>query len=274
MVRRLLLLVGSIIFFVVEQLKSLFQILIGKENSSTCVVFYYHSISTKERGRFVRQMDELLRWCKPVRLDMPCVFAERYRLAAVTFDDGFVSIVENALPELEIRNIPSAVFVPVSCLGQYPEWLSSPDRQKERILSAEELRKLDEKMVTIGSHCMSHRKLTELENDQAKDEIVKSKKELENILNRTVTLLSFPFGSFDSRHMTYAREAGYTHVLSISPALAQIDSGEYIIGRVKADPSDWQIEFRLKLLGCYRWFPWVLDLKSWVKRIVKRQSID
>ena len=28
---------------------------------------------------------------------------------------------------------------------------------------------------------------------------------------------------------------------------------EFVVGRVATDPGDWPIEFRLKLMGAYRW---------------------
>jgi hypothetical protein len=36
---------------------------------------------------------------------------------------------------------------------------------------------------------------------------------------------------------------------------------EFLSGRVKAEPTDWPLEFRLKLLGAYRWLPYAIKWK-------------
>ena len=41
---------------------------------------------------------------------------------AITFDDAYVSVAENALPELLAREFHSTVFVPVDSLGSRPTW--------------------------------------------------------------------------------------------------------------------------------------------------------
>jgi len=267
MSKRLMILTGSIFLFIFEELTSLLQILFGKKKPDKCVILYYHGISTKERKRFARQMDELLKLCRPVSLDPFCVPRDGCRFAAVTFDDGLISTVENALPELALRQIPSALFIPAGCLGRHSKLRHNLSANHDRVVTAAELKQIAGRMVTIGSHCLSHRDLMELDEIEAKDEITRSKQELEEILGRPVQFLSFPFGSFGPQHVTYAREAGYTKVFSISPVLAPMNSGDFIIGRVRVDPSDWRVEFRLKLLGYYRWLPRAFSLKSRLKRV-------
>jgi hypothetical protein len=36
----------------------------------------------------------------------------------------------------------------------------------------------------------------------------------------------------------------------------------YVTGRVVADPTDWDCEFRLKVLGAYRWLPIIYRVKQ------------
>ncbi len=50
------------------------------------------------------------------------------RYVAITLDDGHVSFLENVLPELEKRNIPSTLFVVSAKLGESPDWANySPE---------------------------------------------------------------------------------------------------------------------------------------------------
>jgi hypothetical protein len=51
------------------------------------------------------------------------------------------------------------------------------------------------------------------------------------------------------------REAGYERIFTTLPVFAFAEPGEFVVGRVRVDPTDWPLEFRLKLAGAYRWLP-------------------
>jgi hypothetical protein len=229
--------------------------ILGMRRPTRCVVLYYHVVRQEERTRFASQLDEILRLAKPIWADRPDMIGDEQLYAAVTFDDGYRSFRDNALPELIQRKIPVHLFVPSGCIGQKPIWLDvdDPEREREMIMTAEELKALDPRFVAIGSHCVSHRDLTALNDDEAEIEISGSKKSLENMLGREICTISFPHGFYDARHTECARRAGYRRVFSVYPHLAFRTETEYLTGRVRVDPGDHMIEFRLKTLGCYRW---------------------
>ena len=64
------------------------------------------------------------------------------------------------------------------------------------------------------------------------------------------------------------REAGYEGLFAILPELAFTDPQEFVTGRVGVNPSDWALEFRLKILGAYRWLPIVF---SWKRKLFGSQ---
>src|SRR5438046_5299962 len=94
---RLIKLVISSAFFVA----SLCWTVIRRLPNTTCVVLYYHAVPCEHRKRFARQMDILARSTKPVEAGMKSPPPKGGHYAAVTFDDGYESVIENALPELE-----------------------------------------------------------------------------------------------------------------------------------------------------------------------------
>lgn len=229
--------------------------LVGRRTQPTCVVIYYHAIDSGQRARFARQMDDLVRLAKPVPAGLSSLPGSPAHYCAITFDDGFVSVIENALPELELRNIPATFFVPTGLLGGPPAWVkaNSPARH-QRVLSAEQLASLkDHRLLAIGSHSISHPNFQELDPAQARHELEHSKAQLEAILGRKVGLFSFPHGECDAQAIALARAAGYDRVFTISPSNAFTGPDNFVIGRVLVDPADWPLEFRLKLLGAYRW---------------------
>jgi peptidoglycan/xylan/chitin deacetylase (PgdA/CDA1 family) len=245
-----------------------------KKVPGRCVVLYYHKVKSDQRYKFSKQMDDLVRWCNPVRLEGLTSIKNGGRYAAVTFDDGYASVIENALPELAHRNIPATLFIPTGCLGQHSPWIpEGRNLKRDVVITEQELKGVRNNLISIGSHCVSHRNLSLLSEPEARSEILGSKHDLERILNTKVRFLSFPYGNFKSDHVKWAREAGYERVFSISPTLVFSNPRGYITGRVRVDPSDWPIEFRLKLRGAYRWLPWAFSSKHKIKTYLKNHIV-
>ena len=83
-------------------------------------------------------------------------------------------------------------------------------------------------------------------------------------------ILSFPYGAFDKRHVGIARASGYKKVFSTLPTMALMGKDEYLTGRIRVDPTDWAIEFYLKILGAYRWLPAAFSLKRQIRHFLKK----
>ena len=220
------------------------------------VVLYYHAVTPPDGDRFAWQMDELIRRAHPFIAGSPASMVDGPRNVAVTFDDGFTSVVENAVPELVKRNIPFTMFVPTGCLGMRPSWVRDPTHPSfgERVISAAELRSLaNQRLATLGSHSITHPDFVNIDADRARQELVQSKADLEHVTGRRVDLFSFPHGRYSAALLDAARHAGYQRVFTIEPTRIESGANAYALGRVAADPTDWPIEFRLKMAGAYRW---------------------
>src|ERR1019366_9970443 len=87
----------------------------------------------------------------------------------------------------------------------------------------------------------------------ARQELENSKKSLEGIVGREITALSFPYGSYGARELRLADEAGYKFFFDSTPQQVVSALGPGLIGRVDVQPTNWDIEFRLKVSGAYRW---------------------
>jgi peptidoglycan/xylan/chitin deacetylase (PgdA/CDA1 family) len=230
----------------------------------SCVVLYYHGILERDKTRFAAQMDLLLRHAKPIPADNHQPLAAAGRYAAVTFDDGFVSVIQNALPALESRGIPATLFVPTGSLGRNPIWIRDPHvpASREIVLSPEQLKALaGNRVMAIGSHSVNHVNLLKLDPAKARAELADCKATLETILGTDIPLFSFPHGAHNERLIKEAKAIGYRRVFTISPTRAFTTADEFVTGRTLADPSDWDLEFVLKTLGAYRWMSAASALK-------------
>lgn len=243
---------------------------------SVGVVLMYHDVAALHRSRFAQQCDTIVSLGRPVSLhDLhgqdTATHDSTWRIA-VTFDDGFRSFAQVALPELEKRAIPSAIFVPT-------EWARrSGERSDDRLtlidpdgspvpMTFDELAELPAS-VQLGSHSRTHVALPTIDDHALRDELEGSRDELATIAQSDIRIHAFPYGERDQRVDAAAREAGYERCYGVAPAVVRAN-GDYVVGRVQVDPTDWPVEFRLKALGAYRWMSWWMAAKE---RLRSRRS--
>jgi peptidoglycan/xylan/chitin deacetylase (PgdA/CDA1 family) len=261
--KRFVKLLISIGFFCGLTLWQWLRRLCGKEAVGSRVVLYYHSIPSDKRAAFARQLDTIVRWAKPIPADVRRPLNGDAHYVAVTFDDGFENVVENALPELEKRKIPSTIFVIADALGRFPHWLTDPAEREQhgKLMSVDQLQKVPSELVSIGSHTMTHPVLPLLSPRKARHELSESRAKLEKLLNVPVDLFSFPRGAFNEDLVRWCQEVGYERVFTSLPLMAFAAPQEFVTGRVWAEPTDWRLEFHLKIVGAYRWLPRAFAVK-------------
>jgi peptidoglycan/xylan/chitin deacetylase (PgdA/CDA1 family) len=108
---------------------------------------------------------------------------------------------------------------------------------------------------------MTHPVLPQIDREKLAQEVEGSRAKLAKMLGREIKLLSFPYGAFNDDVVDACRKAGYERVFSVLPYFAFSEPQEFLTGRMGVCPTDWPIEFRLKVLGAYRWLPFMFDLK-------------
>lgn len=131
---------------------------------------------------------------------------------AVTFDDAFASVARWAAPVLDELGWPATVFVPTTAVtrGERLAWLAESDPGDEFApLTWQELERLHAAGWEIGSHSCTHRRLSLLDDDELRRELVESR---ETILERvgSCTSVSYPWGEVDARVVEAAQRAGYS----------------------------------------------------------------
>lgn len=110
----------------------------------------------------------------------------------ITFDDGYVSQMELALPLLKKYKLKATFFVPLNFLGETDTWNTS----SLKIMTAEQLKNLDPKIVELGFHSFYHKKYTELSNAEIEADTRRCLEFVsENELNFS-PVLAYPYGKF------------------------------------------------------------------------------
>ena len=140
----------------------------------------------------------------------------------VTFDDGYASTAL-AQPILAEAGFPATVFVPTAFADsgdrlRWPgldEWDETPHAAELQPLVWEELARLAEAGWEIGSHGLSHRVLTRLDDAALATELRESRSAVEKHLG-SCTSLAYPFGLADGRVSAAVRAAGYETALTLT----------------------------------------------------------
>ncbi len=267
--RRLAKLLISSVYYLGAELIAAGCRLLGYAPRERVVSIFYHQVSREQRGRFARQMDHLLRWTRPIHCDDFGELRPETRYAMVTADDAWLSFIENALPELERRHIPVTIFAISDYLGQ------SLGQPNDRLATEDELKHLDPALVRVGSHTATHARLTSLGEEAAWSELADSRSKLEDRLHTGVELFSFPFGACTDLLLKKCGDAGYRRAFLALPWTAR-QSAEFVVGRIRVDPTDWPLEFHLKLMGAYDWLPRAISLKRWLTSLLRtgRSGLD
>ena len=230
--------------------------------SGRFVVLTYHAVKAGQRDRFASQMDSLKKLGTVVSAEAAAPRGGENRIA-ITFDDGFTSVVENALPVMGARGMPATIFVPTGYLGARAEWITKREHQnyQEVVVTGRQLQGLPNDLVCIGSHTVHHRDLSSMQPAEAESELRQSKAALETLLNRPVHLLSLPYGGCNTAALDLAKKAGYQRIFMNIPVYNTSAGGEDIVGRTNVSPDDWGIEFTLKARGAYEWLPLAIKMK-------------
>jgi|ERR1700722_4559603 peptidoglycan/xylan/chitin deacetylase (PgdA/CDA1 family) len=129
------------------------------------------------------------------------------RPIAITFDDGYRSIYENAWPMLRRRSMTATVFLIAGCIGETNR-LETNELQ-DPLLNKAEIAEMKEEGISFGSHTLTHRPLTGLPQAEALEELVRSRTALETLLSRPVTTIAYPYNKHNRRIRALARLAGY-----------------------------------------------------------------
>jgi len=115
--------------------------------------------------------------------------------ALVTFDDGYRTLLDHALPVLSEYECPAVVFVPTDHIGGHDTFdYGSSHRPGEELCDWDDLRRLEQAGIAVQSHSASHRAFSDLGPDELRAELAGSKKKLERELEREVRLLAYPYG--------------------------------------------------------------------------------
>ena len=173
--------------------------------------------------RFAEQMDWLeRRGLRGVGISalVAAMRAGRQRgLVGITFDDGYLSVLEAALPQLKRHGFGATAYIISSRLGRTNEWDEGPSWP---LMTASQVRELAAAGIEIGSHAATHVRLAGASPEQLKAEVSGSRASLAAVLGTEIRGFAYPHGSMDAASRRAVRNAGYEYACAVEASTADI----------------------------------------------------
>lgn len=164
-----------------------------------------------------RRFRSQMKWLKRIgyqglslRDAMPYVRGEKTgKVAAITFDDGFLNVLENAAPVLAECGFTATNYCVANQVGGSNVWDQPLGVPKTPLMSVTQMREWTALGHEIGAHTLDHVHLARTPDDEARRQIAQSKTALEDMLGTEVTNFCYPYGENNPLHRAMVREAGF-----------------------------------------------------------------
>jgi peptidoglycan/xylan/chitin deacetylase (PgdA/CDA1 family) len=143
----------------------------------------------------------------------------------ITFDDGWRSQYENALPVLKEYKIPATFYIYTNVIGggAYMTW--------------DNLNELVSLNMEIADHTKSHPRLTKITQSKLDEELVESRRILERKLHVPVNDFAYPYGNYNDLIIEAVKKDGYISGRTSTPG-RRTDLNDLYQIRVMYAPSD------------------------------------
>ena len=180
----------------------------------------YHSISQEQFSAYMNGTGKLPE--KPV---------------LITFDDGYIDNYECAYPIMKKYDMRGTIFLICNFLDQ------------PRYLTTAQVTEMAKDGMEFGSHTVSHRALTTLDESTVHMELTQSKKILEQKLGKPVPYLAYPEGKFNDMVKKETKACGYTEAFTVETGRDFPWDDQYELDRVPffEGPGSFQ-HFRFRLI--------------------------
>ncbi|NOR68313.1 MAG: polysaccharide deacetylase family protein, partial [Methylomarinum sp.] len=189
---------------------------------------------------------------------------------AITLDDGFEDNYTNAFPILTQHNIPATIFLASGCIGLTNKWMTSRNFPSRKMLDWQQIKEMQQHNISFGAHTVSHPKLPELDDEAATNEIIDSKKTIEEKLGIACKHFAYPYGLFNTANRDSVESSGFTLACSTRSGFNNANRDPFVLHRIEVYGDDpwWKLKQKMTfgINDASLFFP----LKYYTSRLVHR----
>ena len=237
------------------------------------VVLLYHAIGPGpwaiDKGRFRAQMQWLGASARLTSLEAllrspPAASLE----VAITYDDGYASVHDQALPELTAIGATATVYLNTGWIGDDTPRSSQPQLGHypgESFMRWREVESLAKAGWNLGSHGVDHLDLSRESPDTCRDQLVRSRDEITRRTENGCAHFAHPWGRSTPQLRALVSECGYLFAAGglHGPVPSNFDPLEF--PRINVDRDYSLDDFKAVVLGDW-------DYLRWVQRARRRAS--
>jgi peptidoglycan/xylan/chitin deacetylase (PgdA/CDA1 family) len=153
----------------------------------------------------------------------------------LTFDDAYDGVYREAYPVLKSHGLKGTLFVIAGLVGRkgYVNW--------------DQVRELAADGWTIGCHTVHHQDLRLLGGKQLEDEVVLSRRVLQENTGQAVVSFCYPAGKYDDLVIQAVKSGGYYGAVTTEPGIVAVRDAPFTLRRVRVDGRDGLDVFKAKL---------------------------
>lgn len=167
-------------------------------------VLMYHKVSTQQQDFLTvstEQLDQQLRYLQENKYQiidiqrlMDSIMTHKTlppKTVLLTFDDGYLNNLTFAYPILQRYQAPATIFLPTAYLGVSSSW----DESADTLMSVEQLKSLDSKLISFGLHSNEHKNYKRLTINEIEKDLDKclTRFKQENLL--FAPAFAYPYGA-------------------------------------------------------------------------------
>ncbi len=231
--------------------------LLSGNNSRQIISLMYHSISSGNSDvkspwcisldQFTQQLDLLQAygWTSVCAHQLSKPSELPPKTVVITFDDGYANNFK-AFEELLTRNMLASWFVVTNDIGKLSSW-SDTDAASAKLLETAQLLEMQAAGMEIGSHTLSHCRLTQASNKQIEIELLQSRRYLSELLDHSITSLAYPYGLYNSSILSATKLAGYQVAFTTNSGFGFVNNNPLEVRRVSIMANDSLSTFARKL---------------------------
>lgn len=186
--------------------------------SSACPrVLMYHSISdwSSELAVTPENFEKQVKWLKEsgykfVTVSELLAPGLSEKSVCLTFDDGFEDNFTQMFPVLQRHQAKATIYL-------------APDISDIKKLTSQQIKEMQVSgLCEFGAHTLNHVNLSQLADDDAKEEIVLSKSRVELLTQCECRAFAYPFGRYTEKTVELVREAGFDSAVTVKKGIEHI----------------------------------------------------
>jgi peptidoglycan/xylan/chitin deacetylase (PgdA/CDA1 family) len=182
---------------------------------------------------FERQMRFIAsRGFQSVRLENPTVAFHSEKPISITFDDGYQDFADAAVPILDRLRMIGTVFLVNDLIGKTNEWDTQLGDHPAVLMEDQTILDLANKGFEFGSHTRTHVHLDQSDENVQREEIVDSKKRLEETLGFPIQTFCYPYGGYNTTSVNLVKEAGYSCAVTTRKGLNTESTDRFQLNRI------------------------------------------